>query len=372
MSLSLFYSLRLCLMGGMTFFLLFIAYAFLVGRILSRPTGSVDARHVERTVGGAYALSGIGYLLWCIFIPLAHEGTDVSTVFAMLRYFDTLTFPIAILIGSTLVTHRIPRKRYIAAISVPIVVLALVELFSGAQWTLLAAQIWSALTIAAMIVLYARIFRRYHEDIERTYSNFEGRGINWFFWAIAPLFIDFLAFYFIPETALGWRLLFYPVEAACTLYIFTRLLRLKFSKQTDKQDDADAAAEEEPEAAEEEIVLTEEEAALHERIRAELERLNKEAFYLDSDLNMLQLAAMTGTNRTYLSRYLNKVEHATFYQYVNHLRLEHARRLIESGERPHPGKVWMESGFGNDTTFRQLFRKAYGCSPTDYAKQYGK
>jgi len=364
MSEDLYFSLRLSIMGGMTFFYLFTAYAFLVGRILSRPTGSVDARNVERTVSGAFLLSGTDYLLWCIFISLSHAGYAVDTVFSMLRYLDTLTFPVAILIGSTLVTHHVPRKRYLAIICVPIVVLALVELFSGARWALTAAQVWSALTIAVMIVLYFRIFRRYHKEIERIYSNFEGRSINWFFWPISPLFIDFLAFYFIPDSALGIHLLFYPIEAACSLVIFTRLLTLKFSPQTDKQD----VAEEETE--EEEVAPTDEENALYERIRAELARLNDEAFYLDSDLNMPQLAALIGTNRTYLSRYLNQVEHATFYQYVNRLRLEHARRLLEAGEHAHPGKVWMDSGFGNETTFRQLFRKAYGCTPADYAQQH--
>jgi len=32
----------------------------------------------------------------------------------------------------------------------------------------------------------------------------------------------------------------------------------------------------------------------------------------------------------------------------------------------------MECGFGNETTFRQLFRKAYGCTPADYAQKVKK
>ena len=53
-----------------------------------------------------------------------------------------------------------------------------------------------------------------------------------------------------------------------------------------------------------------------------------EQMYLKPNINMSQIATMIGTNRSYLSVYLNKNLHANFYDYVNRYRLEYAEKLI--------------------------------------------
>ena len=37
---------------------------------------------------------------------------------------------------------------------------------------------------------------------------------------------------------------------------------------------------------------------------------------------------MATTNRTYISQFFNRANGATFYEYVNRMRIEHASRLL--------------------------------------------
>jgi len=69
-------------------------------------------------------------------------------------------------------------------------------------------------------------------------------------------------------------------------------------------------------------------------------------FYKNPNITCAQLAEMVGTNRRYLSDYINKVLGKTFYVYVNDLRLENAQRLIKAG-RMDLEEVAEESGFAS-------------------------
>lgn len=99
---------------------------------------------------------------------------------------------------------------------------------------------------------------------------------------------------------------------------------------------------------------------------AELMRgLERERFYLDSNVNIDWVANALGTNRHYVSDYFNKVLHISFSEYINNLRLEHAVNLLRSGRVPH-SQVSYSSGFNNDHTFRRLFKQKYGCTPSQF------
>jgi len=56
--------------------------------------------------------------------------------------------------------------------------------------------------------------------------------------------------------------------------------------------------------------------------------------------------------------------------YINHLRLEYARRLLFSGisEKLTIEAIALNSGFKIRETFHHLFREKYRLTPSEYAK----
>ena len=103
------------------------------------------------------------------------------------------------------------------------------------------------------------------------------------------------------------------------------------------------------------------------QIKESLDKLVAERFYLNNDVNITTLAKEIGTNRTYLSRYLNEVLHTGFNEYINNLRLDYAHELIND-RTMRMAEISARCGFSNDRTFRSAFTKKYGCSPSEYRK----
>lgn len=95
-----------------------------------------------------------------------------------------------------------------------------------------------------------------------------------------------------------------------------------------------------------------------------MRELERQRFYLDEDVNIDWIASKLATNRHYVSDYFNKVLHMTFSEYINNLRLEYAVSLIRSGRVPQQ-EIAYSAGFNNDHTFRRLFKKKYGCTPSE-------
>lgn len=93
--------------------------------------------------------------------------------------------------------------------------------------------------------------------------------------------------------------------------------------------------------------------------------------YLNASLSLSDMAKAICTNRTYLSRYLNETLGITFYDYVNGLRIEHAKALIESSPDVAIMTIAQIAGFNSYSTFRRTFIAKYGITPQEYRNQYG-
>ena len=70
----------------------------------------------------------------------------------------------------------------------------------------------------------------------------------------------------------------------------------------------------------------------------------------------------------YISRYFKEHFHITLSQYITHLRLEHAKQLLQDTDIPVT-EIAMQSGYQNVSYFIRTFKKAYGVSPLKYRKK---
>lgn len=104
---------------------------------------------------------------------------------------------------------------------------------------------------------------------------------------------------------------------------------------------------------------------LEERIRLHFE---EPRVFLRPKLKLGDMASQIGTNRTYLSKYLNETRRMTFYEYINALRLEYATQLLNSGN-DDLNVVATHAGFNSYSTFRRVFTAKYGYPPSEYKKR---
>lgn len=99
-----------------------------------------------------------------------------------------------------------------------------------------------------------------------------------------------------------------------------------------------------------------------------------DGLYLNPKLTLQDVAAAIGTNRTYLSDYLNHVLNTTFYEYVNEMRVKKACEIID--EMSSENKLSMQevaeiSGFNSISTFNRAFFRKTGSTPGEYARRRG-
>lgn len=96
--------------------------------------------------------------------------------------------------------------------------------------------------------------------------------------------------------------------------------------------------------------------------------LMNEKAYLIPSLSISELANQIGTNRTYLSDYLNNSLSTNFYDYINTFRIDAACSLLKETNLSLE-QISEKSGFNSLSTFRRCFVKQVGCTPNQFRKK---
>ena len=101
-----------------------------------------------------------------------------------------------------------------------------------------------------------------------------------------------------------------------------------------------------------------------------IDEIIKSKRYLVKNLKITDLAHEAGTCRTYVSNYINKKYNVSFSDYVNHLRIEHAMRLLREGEERKMAEVAEKSGFSSTQSFYRNFKKFVGMTPIEWQSNF--
>ncbi len=99
--------------------------------------------------------------------------------------------------------------------------------------------------------------------------------------------------------------------------------------------------------------------------------LNKEKRYLTQNLKMIDLANELKVSEYKISRAIRyHFDAPNFNHYINRLRIEHAKKLLEQSESQHWSilSIALESGFSSLATFNRVFKKQLGYTPNEHRK----
>lgn len=91
--------------------------------------------------------------------------------------------------------------------------------------------------------------------------------------------------------------------------------------------------------------------------------------HLGTNIVMERLAADFGLSlRNFIRRFKDATEQ-TPVEYLQHLRLEKAKLLLESSQEPFD-RITLLVGYEDSNSFRRLFKQRVGLSPSDYRKRF--
>lgn len=99
--------------------------------------------------------------------------------------------------------------------------------------------------------------------------------------------------------------------------------------------------------------------------------MKEEKLFTEPELSLSMLAAKLEVHPNYLSQVINAKEGKSFFDYINFLRVEEFKRLLElpGQEQFTLMSIAMDCGFNSKSSFNKNFKKIMGQSPTEYLAQ---
>lgn len=94
--------------------------------------------------------------------------------------------------------------------------------------------------------------------------------------------------------------------------------------------------------------------------------MNEEKPYKNPDMTIEKLSEAINSNRTYVSRIINKIAGMSFTNYINQKRIEEATSLLSNDSDIPLKEIAFQTGFGSLSSFSRVFLREVGCPPSKY------
>lgn len=100
--------------------------------------------------------------------------------------------------------------------------------------------------------------------------------------------------------------------------------------------------------------------------------MSADKLYRNKDICVDKLSELLGTNRSYISRAINRYAGMSFTNYINMKRIEEATSILSSDDKGIPIKVLADDlGFSSVSSFSRVFLRETGCPPSKY-REYAR
>lgn len=99
--------------------------------------------------------------------------------------------------------------------------------------------------------------------------------------------------------------------------------------------------------------------------------MNAEKIYTEPALSLNSLASRLSVHPNYLSQVINNKEGVSFFDYINKLRVNEFKRLVQEKDQSQFTLISIayDSGFNSKSSFYKNFKKVTGQSPSDFINQ---
>lgn len=99
--------------------------------------------------------------------------------------------------------------------------------------------------------------------------------------------------------------------------------------------------------------------------------MENEKPYLNNDLGIHDLSALTGIPRHYITQVLNEYYGRNFFTFVNEYRVKEVIRMLSDPKFNNYTllAIAFEAGFNSKGTFNSFFKTATGCTPSEYREK---
>ena len=260
-----------------------------------------------------------------------------------------------------------PTRRQLAALlSMQALFIPLFLIFPDEIVVFCAFSVAFVMSVATMylVVVFSVRYRQY---IKLNYSYKENIDVAWVVVSSVAFFLSLFVYNlaFAYTTWLSEALYnIFSMALWTFLFLFSRRHRVvRILKPVENENEPATEEIEEPKS--------DDDVVSHNYILAvRLEqKMSQDKLYLNPKLTTTDVATAIGTNKTYLSDYLNNTLNTSFFDYINTFRINEACRIIEM--MPERGRksmsvVAQKSGFNSLSSFHRYFVKLKGISPKSY------
>lgn len=372
MNSAQFYPLMLCLASGITMCLLVAGSIFLFRRH--------NSFQFQRVFAVAMLMLSFGFFNNFIVLTISDENTAAFVNMLLILYDYIVVGGYMIFVVTLVFPGRFSTWR-LALFEIPYIFAIALYAFTRSSMVYPAVQIYTFVASSILLVWLWYSIKKYNRMLLDNVGDIEHLNLNWavvlivlmyvvqLFWAAESLSNQ--SWFTVPTA--DSNLLFDTLWCFITIVYVLFILRKIVQQQVLVDEPSPSQT-----SSEKDSLLPDETTEDYYKIlnTIDIDNLIREKqYYLDTALTLQKLATHLGTNRQYLSNFINREKQKTFYEYINDFRVEAAKCLLDgcsNGNEHSMEDLAAMSGFNSYSTFLRQFVKKYGESPSQYLKESNK
>lgn len=229
---------------------------------------------------------------------------------------------------------------------------------------------WTVIRCSPIVYIIAcfRVVGKLREQLRQTYSSISTIEFKWAYFVLLGFFIHWLwAFFqyltgnFLSESTNDWIGNFEDFLIVLQINCLI-VLGLKNTRELLNVTQPDVIKTPEQRQFEPQLDCA--------KIKLVEKAINEKKIYLENNINLDRFSDLVGLKPRDLSLILHVHYQLNFFEFINGLRLEEAKRLLEAPEFAEVSilDIIYKSGFNSQSAFQRFFKRMVGCTPTEYRR----